>query len=416
MSAINRTRLLQRFVRYVSVDTTANPDTTAYPSSPGQLELGKMLLEELRALGLPDAQQDQHGLVWATIPATVSGPTQAILLNAHLDTSPEARGANVRPQVIEQYVGGDIPLGQSGRVIQVADCPALEQLVGQTLVTTDGTTLLGGDDKAGVAVIMELAQHLIEHPHLPHGPVRILFTCDEELGRGTAKVDLAQVDAAAGYTLDGSGAGELEAENFSADGLSVKAYGQNIHPSIGKGRMVNAIRGLGWLLARLPHDRLSPETTEGREGFLHPYHLTGSVAEAEVKILLRDFDTAQLDQYAELVQTAAREVEAGLPGLRIEVTRSKQYRNMADVLARHPLVVELAQRAFSLLDRPFHRGAIRGGTDGAMLSELGLPTPNLSVGQHNIHSELEFVSLDEMVFAAEHLVVLLDLWQQFGRA
>ncbi|MFO1062341.1 MAG: peptidase T [Pirellulales bacterium] len=416
MILINRRRLLDRFLRYVKVDTAAVPDSPSYPSSAGQTELGRLLLAELQAMGATDAHQDENGLVWATIPATVTGPAPTILLNAHVDTSPEASGRNVQPQIIENYGGGDIPLLHGGRMISEADCPALTGLIGHTLVVTDGTTLLGGDDKAGVAVIMELAEHFLEHPQLPHGPVRILFTCDEEIGKGTAKVDLHQVGAVAGYTLDGSGAGEIEAENFSADGLTVKAIGRNIHPSIGKGRMVNSIRALSRLISALPQDSLSPETTEAREGFIHPYMLSGSVAEAECRMLLRDFETAKLDKYEAIVRSAADQIERETPGLKIEVTRTRQYRNMADALARHPLVVELADRAFQLLDRPYKHGSIRGGTDGAMLSEMGLPTPNLSVGQHNIHSELEFVSLDEMGAALEHLVVLLDLWQQFGRA
>ncbi len=412
---IDRQRLLQRFIRYAQVDTAANPDSTTYPSSQGQLELGKLLVAELRAMGLDDAHQDEHGLVWALVPGNVANaPT--ILLNAHLDTSPEAPSHNVRPQVIENYAGGDIPLGDSGQVIRVSDCRALEELISHTLVTTDGRTLLGGDDKAGVAAIMELAQHLLEHPEIPHGPVQVLFTCDEEIGQGTAKIQMDEVCAIGGYTLDGSGAGELEGENFSADQLVVKAIGHNIHPSIGKGRMINALRGLSQLVARLPLDHLSPESTADREGFVHPYHFTGGVGEAELRLLLRDFDSRKLDDYEQLVTGLAREVEQSMPGLKLHITRMRQYRNMADYLSKQPLVMELAERAFSKLSRPCVRGSIRGGTDGAMLSEKGLPTPNLSVGQHNIHSVLEFVSLDEMVAAVEHLVALLDLWQQHARS
>ncbi|MGN6543593.1 MAG: peptidase T, partial [Aureliella sp.] len=401
-------------VRYVQVPTAANPDSDTYPSSAGQLELGRQLVDELRGMGLGEARQDENGLVWATVPATVdAAPT--LLLNAHLDTSPEAPGAGVRPQTIADYRGGDIPLGDSGQTIRVAYCPALEKLVGHTLVTTDGRTLLGGDDKAGVAAIMELAQHLLENPELPHGPIQILFTCDEEIGHGTMKVPVADIDAVAGYTLDGSGAGELEGENFSADQLVVQAVGHNIHPSIGKGRMINALRGLSRLVDKLPQDRLSPESTDQREGFLHPYLISGGVGSAELRVLLRDFETEKLDQYETLVRDAARQVEQSMPGLRFEIARQRQYRNMADSLARHPQVMELAERAFAELKRPCIRGSIRGGTDGAMLSEKGLPTPNLSVGQHNIHSVLEFVSLDEMVQAVEHLVVLAELWQKRGR-
>lgn len=412
---IDRQRLLSRFIRYAQVGTAADPDSSTYPSSAGQLELGRLLVEELHAMGLSDARQDEYGLVWALVPGNVAD-VPAILLNAHLDTSPEAPGDNVRPQVLENYPGGDIPLGNSGQTIRVSDCLALNDLVGHTLVTTDGTTLLGGDDKAGVAAIMELAEHLLEHPEIQHGPVQLLFTCDEEIGQGTAKIRVDEICAIGGYTLDGSGAGELEGENFSADQLVVKAIGHNIHPSIGKGRMINAVRALSHLVARLPLDRLSPESTDDREGFLHPYHLAGGVGEAELRLLLRDFESHKLDEYEQLVAKLAREVEQAMPGLKFEITRMRQYSNMAEYLVKQPLVMDLAERAFSKLGRPCVRGSIRGGTDGAMLSEKGLPTPNLSVGQHNIHSVLEFVSLDEMAAAVEHVVALAGLWAMHGKS
>ncbi len=406
---INSTRLLDRFLRYVKIGTAADADSETYPSSSGQLELGRLLVEELSAMSAEDVQQDEHGLVWATIPATIPGPLPTILFNAHLDTSPEAPGDHVNPQVIERYAGGDIPL-PVGNAITTSECPDLLTMTGHCLVTTDGTTLLGGDDKAGVAAIMELAHHLIEYPSIPHGPIRILFTCDEEIGNGTGHVDMAKTNAVAAYTLDGSGSGELENENFSADQLVVRAVGHNIHPSLGKGRMINASRGLAALIAQLPVDNRSPESTEGREGFLHPYHISGGVGEAEVRILLRDFDTARLDEHASIVAKAAARVELQIPGLKFEIRRSRQYRNMAESLQRHPLVVQLAVEAFAKLDIECKLGSIRGGTDGAMLSEKGLPTPNLSVGQHNIHSVLEFASLTEMTTAVAHAVELVQLW------
>lgn len=419
-ASINSSRLLERFLRYVRIDTTANPDSTAYPSSPGQLELGRLLAEELRGMGAQGVEHDSHGLVWATIPANLShtdvGQVPTLLFNAHLDTSPEASGQGVAPQVIESYEGGDIPLPRDERVIRVNDCPELRDLLGHCLVTTDGTTLLGGDDKAGVAVIMELAQHLLEQPHLPHGEVRVLFTCDEEIGRGAQHMDLDKAAALAAYTLDGSGQGEVEAENFSADQIVVQAIGNNIHPSLGKGRMINAIRGLGCLLAELPLDRLSPETTAGREGFMHPYDIKGGVNRAELKILLRDFDTARLDDYEQLLRSAAEKVERQLPGLRFQFNRQRQYRNMADFIRPLPQVVDVATQAWRELGLPYQLGAIRGGTDGAQFSEMGLPTPNLSVGQHNIHSVLEFASLTQMVAAARHALKLLELWHLHARS
>lgn len=409
-SPVNSERLLQRFLRYVQIGTAADADSPTYPSTPGQLELGRLLVEELRGMSAEDVHQDEFGLVWATVPATVPGDLPTILFNAHLDTSPEAPGHNVRPQLIDNYAGGDITL-PAGNRITVSGCPALDSLVGHFLVTTDGTTLLGGDDKAGVAAIMELAHHLIERPHIPHGPIRILFTCDEEIGRGTAHVQIAKTLAIAGYTLDGGGHAEIENENFSADQLIVRAAGHNIHPALGKGRMINACRALVKLIAELPTTYCSPETTEGREGFLHPYQISGGVGEAEARILLRDFDSKKLDDYATMVQSAAGNVESLIPGVKFTIERTKQYRNMADSLKRRPEVVQFAIEAFQQLGIDCSLGAIRGGTDGAMLSEMGLPTPNLSVGQHNIHSVLEFVSLDEMVQAVNHAVQLCQRWQ-----
>jgi tripeptide aminopeptidase len=412
--AINSQRLLERFLRYVQIDTTAQPDTSVYPSSPGQLELGQLLVQELVAMGAENPHQDAFGLVWATIPSSVADTAgielPAILFNAHLDTSPEASGSGVRPQVIKSYTGGDIPLLRDNRVIRVGECPALADLHGHCLITTDGTTLLGGDDKAGVACIMELAEHLIEHRHLQHGPVRILFTCDEEIGRGAQHMDLNKAQAAAGYTLDGSGHGEVEGENFSADQITVKAIGANIHPSIGKGRMINASRALASLIAHLPIGTLAPEATDGRQGFIHPYHMHGDVSLAEARILLRDFDTQRLDEQA------AEHAQRIVAGVQFQIERVRQYRNMADYLKKSPHVLDFACQALEQLGRQPHLGAIRGGTDGALFSEMGLPTPNLSVGQHNIHSPLEFASLDEMIYAIEHAIELLDLWQTHARS
>jgi tripeptide aminopeptidase len=292
----------------------------------------------------------------------------------------------------------------------VADNPELKELHGRTLVTTDGTTLLGADDKSGVAVIMELAHSLVEHPQIPHGPVRILFTCDEEIGHGIDHVDLKKLGATVAYTLDGSGAGEIDTETFSADLATVVVRGVNIHPSIGKGRMVNAIRAAAAFVERLPKRELSPETTDGRDGFLHPYTIEGGVAETKIKILLRDFVTAQLAAKADLLRAAAREVEAAIPGCKIEVKILKQYRNLGDGLAKEPRAVAYAQEAYRRLKRECKLTIIRGGTDGSQLTERGLPTPNLSTGEHNPHSPLEWTCLEEMVQAALVLVELVQVW------
>jgi tripeptide aminopeptidase len=415
-SLMNRDRLLERFLRYVAIETTANDTATTYPSSVGQLELGRLLTDELLALGLSNARQDEHGLVVATIPANVSHQVPVVAFNAHLDTSPETSGANVKPQVIAAYTGGDICLpGDPAKVIRLADNPELANLIGATLITTDGTTLLGADDKAGVAIIMELAAHLTEHPEIPHGPVRILFTCDEEIGHGVDHVNLQTLAAEAAYTLDGAGANTIDVETFSADLATVTVRGVNIHPSIAKGRMVNALRAMGRLLDRLPRHELAPEAADGRQGFLHPYALQGGVAEATCKILLRDFDTANLAHHAERLQQMAREIEQEFAGIQIDVQVQAQYRNMADGLKRDPRAVQYAQEAHRRLGRTPSLTIIRGGTDGSMLTARGLPTPNLSSGQHTPHSPLEWACLDEMVQALQVLVELVQVWSEPSR-
>ena len=411
-SIVDRNRLLERFLEYVRIDTAANPNSDRYPSSVGQLELGKIILAELIELGLPDAEQDEHGLVWATLPTNVDGDCPTILLNAHLDTSPEAPGANVRPRVIDSYDGGQICLEHNDARITVEHCPDLARLKGKTLIVTDGRTLLGGDDKAGVATIMELVACLVAHPEIPHGPVRILFTCDEEIGHGTQHIQLEKVAAHVGYTLDGGGIGDVDEETFSADLAIVRFIGKNIHPSIAKNRMVNAVRAAGLFLSMLPTDQLSPESTDEREGFLHPYDLQGGVGEATLHLILRDFDTQKLDDYRQLLVDLAVEVESVMPGLRISVETRPQYRNMANGLKKLPKAVEFAEQAYTKLGIPSKRSIIRGGTDGAMLTEMGLPTPNLSVGQYNIHSVLEFACLDHMVSATDLLIELIQLWEQ----
>ena len=407
---MNSKRLLQRFLRYVQVDTSAATDSTSYPSSPGQLELGRMLAQELRGMGLAAVEHDAHGLVWATVPATISARTPVVAFNAHVDTSPETTGKNVRPQVIEKYAGGDIVLpANPTKVIRTADNPELNQLVGKTLITTDGTTLLGSDDKSGVAVIMELANHLVEHPEIPHGPVRILFTCDEEIGHGVDHVDLQKLGADVCYTLDGSGAGEIDVETFSADMAVVHVRGINIHPSIGKGRMVSAVRAAALFLHELPRE-ISPEMTDDRAGFLHPFTIEGGVGDVKIRVLLRDFAAAELTKKAELLRDIGKKTEAAFPGSRVEIQVVKQYRNLGEGLAREPRAVAFAEEALRRLGREPKLTIIRGGTDGSQLTERGLPTPNLSTGEHNPHSPLEWTCLEEMVAACEMLVELVKVW------
>jgi tripeptide aminopeptidase len=408
---INPERLLARFLRYVQVDSTAREDAGCYPSSPGQLEVGRILVEELKAIGLADVEQNEHGIVMATVPATVQHTAPTIAFNSHVDTSPETSGTNIKSQVIRNYAGGDLVLpGDKSRVIKVENNPELKNLVGKTIVTTDGTTLLGADDKAGIAVIMELATHLMEDKFIPHGSVRVLFTCDEEIGHGVDHVDLKKLAATVCYTLDGFGAGEIDVETFSADLAIVSVRGVNIHPSIGKGRLVNAVRVAADFVSRLPRERMSPETTAGREGFLHPYVVNGGVAETTLRILLRDFDTPKLKELAQRLRQAADTSMAAFPGSTIEVKIIEQYRNLAEGLAKEPRAVELAKQAVAKTGHAPKLTIIRGGTDGSRFTELGLPTPNLSTGEHNPHSPLEWTCLEEMEQAVRTLVELVQLW------
>jgi tripeptide aminopeptidase len=410
---MNDERLLERFLRYVKIDTTAREGSETYPSSPGQLELGRLLVAELRAMGLADAGQDENGIVLATVPGTVRRPVPVIAFCAHLDTSPETTGAGVRPQVIRNYRGGDIDLpGDPDRVIRMADNPELEKLIGRTLITSDGTTLLGGDDKAGVAAIMEAAHWLVEHREVEHGDIRLLFTCDEEIGRGVDHIDLKEVGATVCYTLDGQGADAIDVETFSADGAVVTIHGVNIHPSIAKGRMTNAVRAAGYFLERLPRDKLSPETTEERQGFLHPTAISGSVAEVSIRLLLRDFQTKRLAELAELLRKAGKETEAEFPKARVEVETTRQYRNMSEGLKKEPRAVAFAQRALERLGRRAELTSVRGGTDGSRLTELGLPTPNLATGEHSPHSPLEWACLEEMAGAAQWIVEIARVWTE----
>lgn len=409
---INRQRLIDRFLKYVAVDTSANADSNTYPSSPNQSILAKIVADDLRAIGGIDVELDEHSMVWGMVPASEASfqNAPAVLFNSHLDTSPEAPADSIKTRIIENYSGGSIALGH-GVEITDTNTPELGEMTGKTLIVTDGRTLLGGDDKAGVAVIVEFAATIIEQK-LPHGPLQILFTCDEEIGHGTDQVDMKRCVAEIGYTLDGSGQGIIEDENFSADMATIIFKGNNIHPAIGKGKMVNAIRAASDFANSLPADRLSPETTQGREGFLHPYRLDGHVGQATLKVLLRDFDTPKLTQYRQLLEELAKQVQARHQGIEIEVQVVQQYRNMADGLRKRPETVSLAVAAYEAIGITPERDIIRGGTDGAMFTAKGLPMPNLATGQHNIHSVREFVCVDEMETAVRHLLALSGLWSK----
>lgn len=402
--------LLDRFCRYVKVETTAVEQTDKYPSSPGQLELGRMLVGELHALGVSDAAQDEHGIVLGTIPATVKS-APAIAWFAHLDTSPEFTAKNVKPVVHRNWDGKDIVLpGDPSRVIRVAETESMGKLKGKTLITSDGTTLLGADDKSGVAVIMTATAALLADRSIAHGPIRVVFTCDEEVGRGVDKVDLKKINAVCGYTLDGECIGELDNETFSADQAIVTITGKNIHPGLATGKMINAIRLMGQFISRMPWLRLAPETTSGRDGFLHPYVLEGGVHEAKLRVILRSFVTAELESHATVLRRIADSMIAEHPGAKVEIEIKKQYRNMKEALDRDSRSVDLAAKAIRAAGLEPQYKSIRGGTDGSRLSEIGLPTPNLAVGMHNFHSPLEFACLEEMEASVRVLIELAKLW------
>ncbi|MEO5894542.1 MAG: peptidase T [Vicinamibacterales bacterium] len=411
-----KTSALARFLRYVRVDTRADDTSTSCPSTPGQMDLALMIVGELLTIGLHDAAVDANGYVTATIPASDGCETiTAIGFMAHLDTSPEMSGSDVRPIVHERYDGRDIVLPDDpSAILRSTDDAALAARIGDDIVTASGTTLLGADDKAGVSAIVAAAEHLVAHPHLRHGPVRICFTPDEEIGRGADHFDVEKFGCRCAYTLDGGGRGELEYESFSADLVTLTFKGFNTHPGYAKGRMVNAIRVASEFIASLPRTELSPEGSEGYGGFVHPYDVSAAVDRTLVKVLLRDFVTASLETLRELVEARAREAVAAHPGASMEITVHQQYRNMREVLDRHPEVIDKARVAMRRVGLTPVERPIRGGTDGSRLSFMGLPTPNLFAGEHNFHSRLEWVSAQDMDLAAMVIVELSRVWAEPG--
>ena len=408
------TSVLDRFLRYVTFDTQSSETSTTYPSTPGQLVLLRALVDELQALGVTDAAMDAHGYVMATIPATTTKTTVPVIgFVAHVDTSPEMSGAGVRPIVHRAYDGRDLVLPDDPTaVLRVADAPYLGECLGHDIVTASGTTLLGADNKSGVAEIVAAAAYLMAHPEIPHGTIRLGFTPDEEVGHGTDHFDVARFGARYAYTMDGGQRGELEYESFSADAMTVTFRGFNTHPGYARGRMVNAIKLAARFIDRLPLDRLSPETTADRDGFVHPYVVQASVDRTSVKLLLRDFDTAELARKAAWLQALAQEVVDAVPGAAVDVETQTQYRNMREVLDQHPLVVAHARQAITRVGLTPRERPIRGGTDGSRLSFMGLPTPNLFAGEQNFHSRLEWVSVQDMEKAVEVIVELAKVWEE----
>ncbi len=404
--------VLDRFLRYVVIDTQSDPTSASQPSTEKQKNLGRILEQELKALGLADAHLDEHGNVYATIPATSSKAVPAICFCSHMDTAPDFSGTGVRPQIVRNYQGGDIRLvGDTSQVIRVAEHPELQHQIGHDIVTTDGTTLLGADDKAGVAEIMTAAQYLVSHPGIAHGPVKILFTTDEEIGRGADKVDLKKLGAAFGYTLDGSTIGEIENETFSADGVTISIKGVAIHPGTAKGKMENAIKIAAAIVARLPPGE-APETTEGHQGFIHPVGINGAMEGAELGFIIRDFEERGLVEKEERLKAIAEEVMAHYPGSTFTFTVKEQYRNMKIVLDQHPEVMENLIEATRRVGLEPKITSIRGGTDGSRLSFMGLPCPNIFTGGHAYHSPLEWVSVQDMETSVKAIVELVKVWEE----
>ncbi len=405
--------LLERFLTYVCIDTQSDETSPSAPSTAKQLDLSRLLEQECRELGLQDVSLSPHGIVLATLPSNISENVPTIAWVAHVDTSPEYSGTNVNPIVHEEYDGEDIVLpGDPSKILKVSENPELSQLIGESIITTDGTTLLGADDKSGIAVIMAAVEYLLQHPEIPHGPVRVCFTVDEEIGRGIENMDFEALDSECAYTLDSDGRGRIDSETFSADQATIVVRGINTHPSVGKGAMVNAIRILSAFIDRMPQLTLSPETTDGREGFMHPYHISGGVAEASARIILRDFETENLNAQAKQLESIAEALRCEYPKAEIEVQIKEQYRNMRDGLEKEPRALPFAIEATAAAGLEPHQDIIRGGTDGSLMTAAGLPTPNLSSGQHNPHSPLEWTSEIEMESAKLVLVELARRWGQ----
>lgn len=401
-----------RFLRYVVIDTQSDPKSSAQPSTEKQKNLGHVLVAELLAIGLSDAHMDEHGYVHATIPSNVDKPVPVICFCSHMDTAPDFTGTNVKPRILQNYGGGDIQLpGDPQQVIRVSDHPVLLDQIGNDIITTDGTTLLGADDKAGLAEIITAAQFLVDNPDIRHGTIKLLLTVDEEIGRGVDKVDVAKLGAQFAYTVDGETAGHIEDESFSADGVDITIAGVAIHPGFAKDKMENAIKIAGAIIDRLPRD-IAPETTEGKDGFIHPTGVTGSMEKAALSFIIRDFTEDGLAAKEDVLEALVKEVMAGYPGSSHTFTVRQQYRNMKSVLDRHPEIVDNAVEAVRRAGMVPVRGSIRGGTDGSRLSFMGLPCANIFAGGHAFHSPLEWVSRQDMERAVKTLVELAKIWEE----
>ncbi len=408
-----RYTVAERFLRYVQVDTQSDPQSVTFPSTEKQKELSKLLAEELQAMGLTDAHVDEWGYVYATIPANTDKKVPVICFCSHVDTAPDCSGTGIKPIIHKNYQGQDIVLpDDTTQVLSPHDYPYLLQKKGDDIITASGTTLLASDDKSGVAIIMDLANYLVNNPGIKHGAIRVLFTPDEEVGRGTEKVDLKKLGAQFGYTLDGGEAGSLEDETFSADAVEVVIQGVIAHPGYAKDKMVNSMKLAGKILDALPKDRLSPESTEGRRGFIHPVRISGIAEKCEIDFIIRDFETPGLTKKEDFLRTLVEEALRSYPQASFTFKVKEQYRNMKEVLDLHPQVVAYAKEAIERSGLTVKMESIRGGTDGSRLSFMGLPCPNIFTGMQAIHSKLEHISIQDMEKAVDTLVHLVQIWEE----
>ncbi len=403
----------ERFLRYVVIDTQSDASSPTCPSTEKQKDLGRLLAGELQAMGIADAHLDEHGYVYATIPANTTKKVPVICFCSHIDTSPDCTGKNVKPQIVRNYRGGDIALpADPAQVIRVAEHPELNNQIGNDIITTDGTTLLGADNKAGVAEIMDAAHFLIKNPQIKHGTIKILFTPDEEIGRGVDKVDLKKLGADFAYTMDGETAGFIEDETFSADGATITIEGVSTHPGFAKGKMEHAIKIAAAVVDRLPKTTCSPETTEGKEGFLHPIGISGALEQATIGFIVRDFTDEGLKEKEALLEKIVKDVMKDYPRSTYRMEVREQYRNMKRVIDENPRIVDYAIEAIRRAGLKPVRGSIRGGTDGSRLSFMGLPCPNIFAGEHAFHSRLEWVSRQDMEKAVQTIVHLATIWEE----
>jgi tripeptide aminopeptidase len=412
MIAIDENSITERFIRYVRIDTQSDPQSNAQPTTEKQKDLSKILLSELQQLGIA-SELDEHGYVYATIPSNSDKNVPVICFCSHVDTAPDCSGTNVKPILHKNYDGKDIVLpGDTAQVLKLKDAPYLKNHIGSDIITASGNTLLGADDKSGVAAIMEAASYLISNPAIKHGEIRIVFTPDEEVGKGTAKIDMKKVNAKFGYTMDGGEAGSLEDETFSADFASIIINGVIAHPGYAKGKLVNALKIAGEILDTLPKNEWAPEVTEKKEGFVHPVRVEGIAERAVVEFIVRDFDNDKLIQHGERLKKLAEDVLKKYPGATMEFTIKEQYRNMKGVLDKYPEVVTYAAEAIERSGLKVKTESIRGGTDGSRLSYMGLPCPNIFTGMQGIHSKLEWIGVKDMVKSAETIVHLCMIWEE----